>query len=92
MEFSLESDAGTLAEEKTPAAKFVIFRENSIDFVQNRSVLLSFRREFPVFSSKSSPKPAEASRRRLSGWAFDAAGVDRNEPPCDHSARKGSRL
>jgi len=42
MEFSLESDAGTLAEEKIPATKFVDLRENSIDFVQNGSVMLSF--------------------------------------------------
>jgi hypothetical protein len=58
MEFSLESDGRTLAEEKIRATKFVHLRENSIDFVRDRSVLLSFYRKITDFSSKSSQKPA----------------------------------
>jgi hypothetical protein len=49
MDFSLESDGRTLAEEKIPAMKFVERRENSIDFLRDRSVLLSFRRKNRVF-------------------------------------------
>ncbi|MCR6501496.1 hypothetical protein MUO32_20880 [Shinella sp. CPCC 101442] len=60
MEFSLESDGRTLAEEKIRATKFVHLRENSIDFVRDRSVLLSLYRKIADFSSKSSQKPAES--------------------------------
>jgi hypothetical protein len=58
MEFSLESDGRTLAEEKIRATEFVHLRENSIDFVLDRSVSLSFCHESRVFSSKISQNPA----------------------------------